>query len=49
MGTTTWNNTKPKNKTQSRASAKGWKDIVLRVKDEIANDHVSIVAAGIAY
>ena len=27
----------------------GWKDILLRVKDEIASDHVGLVAAGIAF
>ena len=27
----------------------GWKDILLRVKDEIAADHVGLVAAGIAF
>ena len=29
--------------------ASGWKDILLRVKDEIASDHVGLVAAGIAF
>ena len=27
----------------------GWKDILWRVKDEVANDHVSLVAAGVAF
>ena len=27
----------------------GWRDILLRVKDEISNDHVSISAAGVAF
>ena len=27
----------------------GWKDILLRVKDEISRDHVSLVAAGVAF
>jgi membrane protein len=28
---------------------KGWKDILLRVKDQINKDHVSIVSAGVAF
>ena len=28
---------------------KGWKDILLRVKDELSKDHVGLVAAGIAF
>lgn len=28
---------------------KGWKDIALRVKDEVADDHVSLIAAGVAF
>ena len=27
----------------------GWKDILLRTKDELADDHVSVVAAGVAF
>ena len=33
----------------SEIPAKGWRDIALRVKDEISNDHVSVVAAGVAF
>lgn len=29
--------------------AKGWKDIVFRLKDEIAEDHISLIAAGVAF
>ena len=29
--------------------AAAWKDVALRVKDEISNDHVSLVAAGVAF
>ncbi|PVA11331.1 YihY/virulence factor BrkB family protein [Pelagivirga sediminicola] len=29
--------------------AKGWKDIAFRVKDEMASDHVGLIAAGIAF
>ena len=29
--------------------AKGWKDIALRVKSELADDHVGLIAAGIAF
>lgn len=28
---------------------RGWKDIAFRVKDEIASDHVSLIAAGVAF
>jgi len=28
---------------------RGWRDILLRTKDEIGNDHVSITAAGVAF
>lgn len=33
----------------SQIPKKGWKDIALRVKDQLKNDHISIVAAGIAF
>ncbi len=29
--------------------AKGWKDIALRVKDKIGSDHVTLIAAGVAF
>ncbi|MAM39889.1 MAG: ribonuclease BN [Erythrobacter sp.] len=29
--------------------AKGWKDIALRVKDELSSDHVGLIAAGVAF
>ena len=29
--------------------SRGWKDIMLRVKDEISKDHVGLVAAGVAF
>ena len=29
--------------------AKGWKDIAFRVKDEMASDHVGLIAAGVAF
>jgi membrane protein len=29
--------------------ARGWRDIIMRIKDEIAEDNISIVAAGVAY
>ena len=35
--------------TPTAIPAKGWKDILLRVKDEISRDHVSLVAAGVAF
>ncbi|SEL36985.1 membrane protein [Roseovarius nanhaiticus] len=33
----------------TRIPAKGWKDIALRVKDEMARDHVGLIAAGVAF
>jgi membrane protein len=35
--------------TPTEIPAKGWKDIAFRVKDEIASDHVSLIAAGVAF
>ncbi|QXT38163.1 YihY/virulence factor BrkB family protein [Gymnodinialimonas ceratoperidinii] len=29
--------------------AKGWKDIAFRLKDEISEDHISLIAAGVAF
>lgn len=33
----------------SEIPAKGWRDIALRVKDELTADHVSVVSAGVAF
>ncbi len=33
----------------SHIPAKGWKDIMFRVKDEMAADHVGLIAAGVAF
>lgn len=33
----------------SEIPPRGWKDIVLRVKDELGKDHLTVVAAGIAF
>ena len=33
----------------SQIPLKGWKDIAIRVKDQLTKDHVSIVSAGIAF
>ncbi len=35
--------------TPTEIPATGWKDIALRVKDEIAADHVGLIAAGVAF
>ncbi|GHG30762.1 YihY/virulence factor BrkB family protein [Paracoccus aerius] len=35
--------------TPGRIPAGGWKQILWRVKDEISRDHISVVAAGIAF
>ena len=36
-------------KKPSHIPAKGWKDILLRTKDELEADHVSVVSAGVAF
>jgi len=33
----------------TRIPTSGWKDILLRVKDQIGKDHVGLIAAGVAY
>ena len=35
--------------TPTEIPAKGWKDIALRVKAELASDHVGLIAAGVAF
>ena len=35
--------------TPTEIPKRGWKDILLRTKDEIAADHVSLIAAGVAF
>ena len=35
--------------TPTEIPAKGWKDILLRVKSEIGEDHVGLIAAGVAF
>ncbi|HEY8555597.1 MAG TPA: YihY/virulence factor BrkB family protein [Burkholderiales bacterium] len=35
--------------TPSGIPVRGWKDILLRVKDQLGADHISIVAAGVAF
>lgn len=35
--------------TPEQVPARGWRDILLRVKDEVSNDNLSIVAAGVAF
>jgi len=35
--------------TPSAIPARGWKDILLRVKDQVGADNISIVAAGVAF
>ncbi|MCQ0091289.1 YihY/virulence factor BrkB family protein [Roseovarius sp. M141] len=35
--------------TPTEIPARGWKDIILRVKDELASDHVGLIAAGVAF
>ncbi len=36
-------------KSPTEIPARGWKDIALRVKDEVAEDHVALIAAGVAF
>lgn len=35
--------------TPSRIPAAGWKDVLLRVRDRVAANHLSIIAAGVAF
>ena len=35
--------------TPAEIPPRGWKDILLRTKDEMANDHVGLIAAGVAF
>ncbi|MGR3387485.1 MAG: YhjD/YihY/BrkB family envelope integrity protein, partial [Paracoccus sp. (in: a-proteobacteria)] len=35
--------------TPAEIPAAGWKDIALRVKDELVSDHVGLLAAGVAF
>ncbi len=35
--------------TPTEIPRKGWKDILFRVKDEIVSDHLSLIAAGVAF
>lgn len=35
--------------TPTNIPPKGWKDITLRVKEELASDHVTLIAAGVAF
>lgn len=35
--------------TPTEIPASGWKDILLRVKDQIGKDHVGLIAAGVAF
>jgi membrane protein len=33
----------------TRIPAKGWKDVLMRVKDQVGENHLSIIAAGVAF
>jgi membrane protein len=48
MATTTWNRGREANKP-TEIPWKGWKDILMRVKEEVGNDRISLVSAGLAY
>ena len=51
MGTTTWHSShRGRNAaTPSAIPAKGWKDILIRVKDGISNDRISMISAAMSY
>lgn len=49
MGTSSTNERGHTAEKPTQIPIKGWKDIALRVKDQLKADHVSIVAAGIAF
>ena len=35
--------------TPTQIPPRGWRQILIRLKDEIAQDHISVVSAGIAF
>ena len=56
MGTTTWANGTAKDNSRGRQAtkpsqipAKGWKDTIFRIKDEISNDRLSLISAAMSY
>ena len=48
MATTTWNRGRDAD-SPTEVPAQGWKDIALRVKDEISKDRLSLISAAMAY
>ena len=42
-------NTSRRSSASAEIPAAGWKDIALRVKDELVSDHVGLLAAGVAF
>jgi membrane protein len=50
MATTTWENHRGRNASSPKdIPAKGWKDTLMRVKDQIEHDRISMVSAAMAY
>lgn len=50
MATATWENQRGRNATSPKdIPAKGWKDTLMRVKEEMKHDRISMVSAAMAY
>jgi len=49
MGTTSTGDRGHNAEKPTQIPPEGWKDIALRVKDQLTKDHVSLVSAGIAF
>lgn len=50
MGTATWDNQRGREATSPKEiPAKGWKDTLMRVKEEVKHDRISMVSAAMAY
>lgn len=49
MSTTTWHSRGREAKSPTEVPAKGWKDILMRVKDEVKRDRLTLISAAMAY
>lgn len=50
MATATWDNRRGREaKSPTQIPAKGWKDTLMRVKEQLKHDHISMVSAAMAY
>lgn len=52
MGTTTWQREQQRGRmaeTPAEIPVKGWKDTLVRVKEEVSNDRISLISAAMSY